>query len=234
MSIDFLALQALIMEYLYEISVALIIFVPSAILTLNARRKAKKALRSGDLREEVILTAIIIDEDDATGKVYLKPRTAVSAEPIRRSFPNSALVDEIIAATKRCDDSATGSFIQLKDPKMHRTFMKRVVDMVSELGGAGHIARACGGEYVEYIVFVCVTFSMDGPHRKIRIDVIAEHDLPKFSDEEFVKRITNRPEEGSHADLAAILQVCAGYQYGDHHPDYARTFVRRASVSVAK
>ncbi len=215
--------------YLFEFSFVLLGLATVAAFSYLNHRRIRRALRQGHLPHEVIVTVCIFDEQP-DGRVFIKPRTVQSAEPILRAFPNPALVDMIIKATKRCDTTALGSFIMLGDPTMHHTFMKRVVDIVSELGGPGHIVRACGGTFVEYVCYCCVTFSMDGPHRKVRIDLISEQDLPQLVDENYVARLTNRPEEGSHADLVAILQVCAR-KHQERSSDVA-TYVRRVSISI--
>lgn len=222
-------IEAFIITYAQEASFialgAILVWLVSRVRLRHERRR----LQRGRLPHEVIVTVSIFD-DEPDGMVLLKPRTAQSAQPIDRAFPNPALVDMIVKATERCDDTALGSFIILPDAQMHETFMRRVRDIASELGGPGHIVRACGGEYREYICYVCCSFSMEGPHRKIRIDLIGECDLKRLTDGDFIARVTNRPDEGSHADLLAILRICA-----EKHTQGAvdeRDFVRRTSISI--
>ncbi len=198
------------------------------IFWLWQRRRARRAFAAGELREEVIVVANIIDDEG--GQLLLKPRTVESAMPLLRSFPNPILAAEIIAATKRCHTKTVeGAFVRLLDQKTHGILMKRVVDIASSLGVEGHVARMCGRAIVKNECYVCITFSPDGPHRKIRIDLISEVNLKKFLDPEFVARLSNRPEEGSHADLEAIFRFCAEKVFGQK-PDTTRSYVRRVSI----
>lgn len=118
----------------------------------------------------------------------------------------------------------------MHDEALHHIFMKRVVDLASEIGAIGHLARM-GGVPVEIEDFyVCATYAADGPHNKIRIDVIAADALKKFTDTSFVKNIRHRPDESSHADLAAIFAICAEQVFLGKVGE--RQLVRRVSIPI--
>jgi hypothetical protein len=60
--------------------------------------------------------------------------------------------------------------------------------------------------------------------------VIAADALKKFTDTSFVKNIRHRPDESSHADLAAIFAICAEQVFLGKVGE--RQLVRRVSIPI--
>jgi hypothetical protein len=219
-------------DFFYQVFLILTGFFIGWVLNQLFRLKDKRAFRAGDLRHEVIVIANTLEQDE-TGSFVLKPRTAQSSEPLLRAFPNPILADQIVKATKKCSTrSINEMFIQLSDPITHDVFLKRVVDIVSELAAEGHVLRMNGWEVQENECYVCATFAADGPHRKIRLDVISRDNLNRFLDQTFVTTLTHHPDEGSHADLAAVFAVCAKKVF--RHSTDSRQYVRRVSLPTRK
>jgi hypothetical protein len=201
--------------YAFEISLILIGLAITAVSTTVwfaiklqvERRRNKKEFSVGELRNEVVVSMLIIEE--INGRVFLKPRVADPTQSSINAFVNQAMIDELNKAIARCDTTAAGSFIKLSDPKMHNDFMEKARAIASSITADGHAARAAGLPHIEKIFYAMVTFSLDGAQRKIRIDLLHKNYMSKFLDEEYVRRITGRPEEGSHDDLASICHVAA-------------------------
>ena len=215
-------------NFAYEILLILIGFLFAWVYTRVLRYRDAKAFQTGNLRHEVIVVANTI-ERERNGTQVLKPRTAQSAEPLLRAFPNPILAEQIVAATLQCSNATPeGMFITLTNPVSHEVFLKRVVDIVSELGAEGHVLRMNGRAVHENECYVCATFSAHGPHRKIRLDIISSANLKKFLDPSFGIALTYRADEGSHADLAAVFTICAAKVFGNY--DVSRQFVRRVSI----
>jgi len=172
------------------------------------RRKEKREFQAGELRGEVIASVLIFDEQ-ADGSVLLKPRVVISPKSIASVFVTQLLQNEVSASLAWCDTSPPGSFIILKDPQLHEVFMENVRALVSSLGASGHLARAEGNPFKEEIYYVMATFSLEGKHRKIRIDLLHEDTISRFSDPNFIKKIADRPAVGAHHDLAAVCEYAA-------------------------
>lgn len=183
--------------------------IPFFLYTLWTKWKHRRALARGQHSEEVVVNFINVDYDGAGGW-FLKPRVAISARPVSWMFPNPAMVEQIVAATKRCDETAQGSFVQLKDPHLHRMLMKQARGIVSGVNPAGQAARSGGVPCFNRIYYVYVTFSVDGDEqRRIRIDAVHEKDLRVFMQHDLEGKIKTRPDEGKHEDHIAILQIVA-------------------------
>ena len=215
-------------NFAYEILLIFVGFLFAWLYTIALRYRDKKAFQTGNLRHEVIVVANTI-EREGNGVLVLKPRTAQSAEPLLRAFPNPILAEQIVAATVRCNNvTPEGMFIRLTNPVSHEVFLKRVVDIVSELAAEGHILRMNGRTVNENECYVTTTFSAHGPHRKIRLDIISAANLKKFLDPAFGSTLTHRADEGSHADLASVFTICATQVFNDY--DASRQYVRRVSI----
>tara|TARA_B100000508_G_scaffold23261_1_gene16267 strand:- start:2764 stop:3501 length:738 start_codon:yes stop_codon:yes gene_type:complete len=188
----------------------------SALVALYYRQKARRAYRKGSLPEEVKVVCNIF-EDNEDGTTTHKPRTSESPQPIARAFPNPVMAEKIVAATTRCDASKPGgAFIMMNDPADQQRFVKVVRDIASEQGGDGQLARQYDLPVVKKVGYACVTFAPDGDQRKVRIDLISSRNLKRFCDSEFVQRLTNRQDEGSHDDLEAIFSFAAEREYAKH------------------
>ena len=215
-------------DFAYQLLLMFVGFFFGWVYNQVVHLRDKRAFESGNLRHEVIVITNSI-EQEADGTMVLKPRTAQSAEPLLRAFPNPVLAAQIVKATKHCRTATPAQmFICLPDVTAHEVFLKRVVDIVSELGAEGHVLRMNGRAVHENECYVCATFAADGPHRKVRLDVISSANLQKFLDPAFGATLTHRPDEGSHADLAAIFTYCAANVFGDY--ERSRRYVRRVSI----
>lgn len=183
--------------------------IPMLLYASWTKRKYRRALTRGQHSEEVVVNFINI-EYDGVGGWFLKPRVAISARPVSWMFPNPAMVEQIVAATKRCDTTAQGSFVRLKDPHLHRMLMKQARGIVSATNPAGQAARPGRVPCFNRIYYVYVTFSTDGDaQRRIRIDAVHEDQLRVFMQHDLEDRIKTRPDEGKHEDHIAILQIVA-------------------------
>lgn len=194
--------------------------------------RARKAFHSGELPHEVVVVATTL-EPRSDGFFMLKPRTVEAAYPLRQAFPNDVLAAQVVKATQRCNTEAVSdSFVVLPDQKMHNVFMKHVVDIASELGAAGHILRMCDQKVINNDCYVCVTYAVDGFHKRIRIDLISEENLRRFLDADFEAHLQQREDEGSHADLIELFSICAQKRFSESGDD-DRAYVRRVSIPVA-
>jgi hypothetical protein len=215
-------------DFAYQLLLMFVGFFFGWLYNQIAHLRDKRMFRSGDLRHEVIVITTTI-ESGKDGAMILKPRTAQSAEPLLRAFPNPILATQIVTATKQCSNATPDAmFIRLSNETTHEVFLKRVVDIVSELAAEGHVLRMNGRAVHENECYVCATFAADGPHRKVRLDVISSANLQKFLDPAFGAALTHHPDEGSHADLIAIFNFCAEKVFGNGSD--ARSFVRRVSL----
>jgi len=204
----FILLPAWAARTLTEIIWILLGFALAGIYFWQRRHTEKRQFQAGELRGEVIASVLIFDEQP-DGSVFLKPRVVVPPQSIADAFVTQLLQDEVSAALTRCNSSPSGSFIILKDPQLHEVFMENVRALVSPLGAAGHLARAEQNPFKEEIYYVMVTFSLEGNHRKIRIDLLHEEMISRCADPDFIKQIAERPTVGSHHDLAAVCAYAA-------------------------
>ncbi len=217
-------------NFVYELVWMFVGFLFALMYTAWRLFRYHRAFFSGQLRDEVIVIGSIVEETEP-GVWYLKPRTLQSAQSLLAAFPNPVLARAIYRATKRCHtETPEGSFITLRDASVHHIFMKRVVDLASELGAVGHLARMGGVSVSVEEFYVCATYAADGAHKKIRIDLIAADVLRNFLDSEFVAALTYRADEGSHADVATIFAVCAKEVF--EHQATERTRVHRVSIPI--
>lgn len=199
---------------------------------LHFRGKLRRQLKEfydGELRGEVIGSVLIFDEEE-DGRVLLKPRVVIEARSIVNVFVTHVMQAEVAQAIARCDETTAGSFIILADAEMHEAFMEDVRAYVSPLGKYGHLARSTKKPFEEDIYYVFATFSREGRHRKVRIDLIHEDVLPKLIDDAYFDAITGREEEGSHAELAKICRMVAKSRFGIPSED-ADKYSLRVSIS---
>lgn len=192
-------------------------------------RRQQQAIEDGELKDEVLIVANVVE--DVSGVPFLKPRTVQSERPLVYYFSNEALARAIVDATHRCSEGDPESqFIMLADARTQDRLMKRVVNIASGIGAIGHLRRMFRRPIEKNDGFVCITYSQAGTDDWIiRIDLISQDDLQKFLDPEFVAQLAYRPEEGSHADNAAIFAYAARIHFKGA-ASKARAYVRRVSL----
>lgn len=201
------------------------------------QRLAGQALKDGELTDEILVVSNVVEDID--GVPYLKPRTVRHERPIGTYFNNKALAKAIVTAAKRAvEGQPETQLIKLPDNRSQGKLMKRVVNIASELGAPGHILRMFGRLFDKNDGYVCINYAQAGEDDWIiRIDIISAVDLMRFLDAAFVKSLSYRKEEGSHADNAAIFAFCAQKVFGadaGKHEEETRMYVRRVSIPTLK
>ena len=207
--------------------VLLFVAAPALLVFVYRQWSYRRALLSGALGDEVVMHFMNFEQDARTGEWFLKPRVGIAAQPIAWVFPNPALVSAIVAATKRCTTTPSGSFIRLHLPYLQKLLMKHVRGVVSATNPSGQAARAAGRPCDTEIFYVYTTYSSDGDaQRRIRIDAVHEEDLKRFVAEGMSSDdIHTRADEGSHDDHKAILRLCAKAMVANDETTVIRTSI---------